>query len=173
MLVGLSMLRKSDLSRTSIFRASRFRQQENLDASRMALSFLLLLFPIVASSTGLRVVAPAVASADEDEALGLHAAYIDCLEGGGSTTEALLHCTHDEFAFQDRRLNVVYKKLMTGLSSDERDRLRNEERKWVSDKESRCALKADAGTTDQVGASDCFVRETARRAAELEKRLLK
>ncbi|WP_426286620.1 hypothetical protein [Luteibacter sp. E-22] len=41
------------------------------------------------------------------------------------------------------------------------------------DKERRCALPEDTGTIDQVTSADCVVRETAKRAAELEKRLHK
>lgn len=115
--------------------------------------------------------APSVtASSDSDEFIGLRETYVDCLEGGGTTTAAILTCAHDEFVFQDKRLNDVYKRLMETLGMSDKQKLREEERKWLAFKESRCSLNNDAGTIDQISASDCAVRETARRAKDLQRR---
>ncbi|MGF6711391.1 uncharacterized protein YecT (DUF1311 family) [Luteibacter sp. W1I16] len=85
----------------------------------------------------------------------------------------MLRCAYDEFTFQNERLNVAYKTLMSRMEGTEKTSLRNEERKWLADKKQRCALHEDSGTTDQIVAADCEVTETARRAAELEMRLKK
>lgn len=130
------------------------------------------------------IVTPAIAgapyqdiSADDfmavDAALGIRRPYTDCISGGGPTTAAMLRCAHDEFIFQEKRLNDIYRTLMARLGIEEKPALRNAERAWIVDKERRCALPEDPGTTDQVTSADCVVRETAQRATELEKRLHK
>jgi uncharacterized protein YecT (DUF1311 family) len=130
------------------------------------------------------IVTPAIAgapyqdiSADDfmavDAALGIRRPYTDCISGGGPTTAAMLRCAHDEFIFQDKRLNDVYRTLMARLGVQDKSALRSAESAWIVDKERRCALLEDPGTTDQVTSADCAVRETAQRATELEKRLHK
>jgi uncharacterized protein YecT (DUF1311 family) len=108
-----------------------------------------------------------------DAALGIRRPYTDCISGGGPTTAAMLRCAHDEFIFQDKRLNDVYRTLMARLGVQDKSALRSAESAWIVDKERRCALPVDPGTTDQVTSADCAVRETAQRATELEKRLHK
>ncbi|QWT22408.1 DUF1311 domain-containing protein [Bacillus sp. NP157] len=102
------------------------------------------------------------------EAVHLRQSYVDCMGGGGATTAALLKCAHDEFQFQDKRLNRQYKLAMSLMSADRRLALRDDERRWLDSKKKRCALPADGGTADQVASADCEVQETARRATFLE-----
>jgi uncharacterized protein YecT (DUF1311 family) len=103
--------------------------------------------------------------------ISIRDAYNDCVGGGGETTAAILTCANNEFTFQDGRLNKAYKSLMSRLGKEERAALRSAERRWLVEKGERCALPAEPGTADQIVAADCEVRETARRATELEERL--
>ncbi|WP_448096306.1 lysozyme inhibitor LprI family protein [Luteibacter yeojuensis] len=105
-----------------------------------------------------------------DATLGIRRPYTDCISGGGPTTAAMLRCAHDEFIFQDKRLNDIYRTLTARLSVQDKTELRSAERAWLVDKKRRCALPEDPGTTDQVTSADCEVREAAKRAAELERR---
>lgn len=83
----------------------------------------------------------------------------------------MLDCARDEYAYQDKRLNDIYKRLMSSLSDDRKSALRTEARKWVTHKTSQCKAPLDSGTLSMVTSPDCTVQETARRAAILEKRL--
>ncbi|SKB71481.1 lysozyme inhibitor LprI family protein [Luteibacter sp. 22Crub2.1] len=103
----------------------------------------------------------------------LRQAYTDCVGGSAPTTAAVLQCAHVEFAYQDKRLNWNYRALMSRLSSDEKDRLRSEEREWIGRKSTKCVLPDNPGTADQIVAADCEVNETEARATELEQRLRK
>jgi uncharacterized protein YecT (DUF1311 family) len=110
---------------------------------------------------------------DDSAEIGLRPAYTNCVSGGEMTTSGMLNCAHDEFEFQDRRLNKAYKLVMSKLSASDKITLRNDERAWLDAKKERCAMPMDGGTTDQVTSADCEVAETARRAVYLEKRLHK
>lgn len=103
--------------------------------------------------------------------ISIRNAYNECVGGGGETTEAVLTCANHEFSFQDDRLNKAYRSLMSRLVKEERATLRTAERAWLVEKGERCALPSEPGTIDQIVAADCEVRETARRATELEDRL--
>lgn len=137
---------------------------------RLLTATCVVLMPFTASAYQDHSVSSTNASSDSEEVIGLREAYVDCLEGGGTTTAAILKCTHEEFVFQDKRLNGVYKRLMAKLDASAKQKLREEERKWIDSKETRCSLNPDAGTADQISVADCVVRDTARRAADLERR---
>jgi uncharacterized protein YecT (DUF1311 family) len=109
--------------------------------------------------------------ADSGDTRGLRSRYSECISGDAMSTAGALQCAHDEFAFQDARLNAAYRKLMSALSDAEKATLRSQERQWLVSKKKHCALPADAGTTDQVTSADCEVTETAQRANYLENRL--
>jgi uncharacterized protein YecT (DUF1311 family) len=121
-----------------------------------------------ASASSLQVAGPDGETNQDESAIHLRQAYADCIGGGAMTTAAVLQCAHDEFEFQDKRLNRAYKALMSSVPADQKIALRNEERQWLASKKIKCALPEDAGTTDQVSSADCEVTETARRATFLE-----
>jgi len=102
----------------------------------------------------------------------IRASYNDCMDKANTTAD-MLACARDEYAYQDRRLNDVYKRLMNSLSDERKSALRTEERKWLTHKTSQCKAPSNGGTLSLVTSSDCAVQETARRAAILEKRMPK
>lgn len=112
-------------------------------------------------------------TAVDSASISIRPAYDVCVSGGGRTTAAVLNCAHEEFIFQDKRLNDAYKLLMSRLDASKKAELRSQERKWLADKKERCKLPEDAGTIDQMVSADCGVRATARRATELEDQLKK
>jgi uncharacterized protein YecT (DUF1311 family) len=122
----------------------------------------------LASASSLQVADSDGEKSHDESAVYLHQAYADCIGGGAMSTAAALQCAHDEFEFQDNRLNRAYKALMSSVSAERKITLRNEERQWLASKKSKCALPEDAGSTDQVSSADCEVTETARRATFLE-----
>jgi uncharacterized protein YecT (DUF1311 family) len=107
----------------------------------------------------------------ENAAIELRTFYQDCLDNYIIDYRPRLHCTDKEYAFQDARLNATYKRLMQSLRPPARAKLKAEERKWILKKLGRCDFGVDARPDDVVAAADCEVRESAKRATELERRL--
>lgn len=110
---------------------------------------------------------------NHNAAIKLRPSYQECIDGSFAATPSLLKCADDEFSFQDRRLNDVYKRLMNSSTPESKAVLRAEEREWLTMKKSRCSAGDQPGQGDEVAAADCDVGETAKRATELEARLSK
>lgn len=106
----------------------------------------------------------------ENAKLQLRPSYQKCIDASMAATPALLDCSSDEFAYQDKRLNENYKKLMATLAGDARTKLRDEERAWLAEKQKRCSSGDEPGQGDLVVSATCEVTETAKRANELAKR---
>lgn len=111
--------------------------------------------------------------AEREARIGLRPTYQQCINATGGVNPDMKDCMSVEFAFQDKRLNTAYKKLMGALGADEKLSLRNEERSWIKHKDATCSAGDEPGQTDEVTAYDCVVTETAKRAQELEQRIIK
>ncbi|MDQ0571708.1 uncharacterized protein YecT (DUF1311 family) [Variovorax paradoxus] len=83
---------------------------------------------------------------------------------------AMQSCMKVEHAYQDKRLNAAYKKLLALLDKDKRGKLRADERIWLAYRKSHCAPDPDAGQADALSSFDCSTLETAKQAATLENR---
>lgn len=101
---------------------------------------------------------------------GIRASYSACLKAADGVTPDIQDCIGNEYTYQDKRLNRVYKALMARLSKDEQAKLRNEERKWIVHRDTDCAPPPDAGQGQRLDSNDCVMEETAKRAAALEAR---
>lgn len=101
----------------------------------------------------------------------LRAAYYTCVKASQGVTLALNNCIGTEYDFQDRRLNTVYKALHRSMSDAQRNDLRIQERAWMTDRDKDCAPPANGGTADMLGANECRLDRTAKRAAEVEARM--
>lgn len=132
-----------------------------------SISAVLLFTTILNSSVALAKQS----SADRPAEIGLRLSYQECINASGGVNPAMRDCMSVEFAFQDERLNAVYKKLMGTFVAEEKQLLRNEERSWIRHKDAACSAGDEPGQTDEVTAYDCVVIETARRAQELEHRI--
>ncbi|QWP79467.1 DUF1311 domain-containing protein [Lysobacter sp. K5869] len=80
-------------------------------------------------------------------------------------------CIDAEYAYQDRRLNEVYRRLIARLSKAEAARLRERQRAWIKQRDRDCDAGASPGQGQSLDADGCLVRETAERAAQLQVRL--
>lgn len=105
-----------------------------------------------------------------DGAPPLRHGYDRCLDKTRGVTVEMNSCIGIEFDFQDQRLNTAYKALRQSLPESDRTKLRDEERKWIDEKNTSCAPPADGGTADMLVANECRLTRTAVRAAELEAR---
>jgi uncharacterized protein YecT (DUF1311 family) len=104
-------------------------------------------------------------------AIGIRSSLDACIKGTGGTTPGIRDCLSGEHDFQDHRLNHIYKKLTGSLSEAERKHLREEERRWITFRDTFCASSPEPGQAQDLEADECLVDQTADRASELESRL--
>jgi uncharacterized protein YecT (DUF1311 family) len=111
--------------------------------------------------------AVAVVAQDKD---GLTAEYSRCIDKAGGVDPAMLDCIDAETRRQDKRLNDVYKKLMSKLNPERKKQLLEAQRLWLKFTEANCSfyLDPDGGTAARLSASECPMVARARRATELE-----
>jgi uncharacterized protein YecT (DUF1311 family) len=83
----------------------------------------------------------------------------------------MLDCSADELRRQDALLNATYRKLMTSLSPQQREELKEAQRAWIKYRDTSCFLMRSVeggGTLGSVISSGCVLEETSRRAKWLE-----
>lgn len=102
--------------------------------------------------------------------IGLRPSYDKCGDASDGITVNILNCNADEYRYQNERLNRGYKTLTDKLSVSEQVKLRDEQRKWISYRDSYCAPDKDGGTRAAIESSSCLVGETAKQATALEAR---
>ncbi|WP_250443001.1 lysozyme inhibitor LprI family protein [Lysobacter enzymogenes] len=111
----------------------------------------------------------AAAPAPKPEAL--RASYQRCLADSGGVTPAMQDCLDAEYAYQDGRLNRVYRRLIQRLSKPEAARLRERQRAWIGQRDHACDPGARPGQGQLFDADNCRLRKTAERAAQLQAQL--
>jgi uncharacterized protein YecT (DUF1311 family) len=117
--------------------------------------------------------AKVAASVPTDNSL-LRGSYYDCGRTSDGSTWSIQSCIENEFVYQDARLNSIYRKLRSKLSDAESLDLRNDERRWLSDKEAACRWdESREGQAQRINANVCSLKKTAERAAQLEKELFR
>lgn len=99
------------------------------------------------------------------------ASYKTCLDKSGGVTAAMRDCAGTEYKYQDDRLNRAYRALRAKLDQASATQLRDEQRGWIAERDTRCAADSGGGTAALIVTDDCSVQTTAKRAAELESRL--
>ena len=67
----------------------------------------------------------------------------------------------------DAELNKIYKLLMSSLSKDGQNSLRNAQRSWIKERDKKIAGENSGGTIDLVKKSRIFLEETKKRTIEL------
>ncbi|MEW6642026.1 MAG: lysozyme inhibitor LprI family protein [Pseudomonadota bacterium] len=117
-----------------------------------------------------KAVAPQ-ATAVQAGADGLRSSYQTCLDQSGGVTSAMQDCIGAEYRYQDGRLNKVYRAVRDKLDQAKATQLRDEQRRWIAERDKACAPEPDGGTAAMLSANDCALERTAKRAAELEARL--
>ncbi|WP_242108041.1 lysozyme inhibitor LprI family protein [Luteimonas aquatica] len=105
----------------------------------------------------------------EDSAV-LRPSYDECIGAAGAVTPAMQDCISKEYEYQDARLNKAYKVLMAKLPDAEKTKLREEERKWLAERDAACPLEPYGGQAQRLESNECALKVVAKRAAELEAR---
>lgn len=100
----------------------------------------------------------------------LRPSYDACISAAAGVTPTMQDCIDTEYAYQDGRLNTVYKALMAKLGDAEKNALRDQQRKWIADRDEKCFYDPDSGQAGRVDAAECRLDMTAKRADELEAR---
>ncbi|MFC3658068.1 lysozyme inhibitor LprI family protein [Xanthomonas hyacinthi] len=100
----------------------------------------------------------------------LRPSYDACISAAAGVTPTMQDCIETEYAYQDGRLNTVYKALMAKLGDAEKNALREQQRKWIADRDEKCFYDPDSGQAGRVDAAECRLDMTAKRADELEAR---
>lgn len=110
------------------------------------------------------------ASAHADEG-AYSSRYSACMDESGGVTVAMLDCIGGELERQDARLNAAYRALSARLDATRKPQLTAAQRLWIQYRDANCRFHADpeGGTLAGVMANECVLRETAERAAELER----
>lgn len=93
-----------------------------------------------------------------------------------NTTIEINRCLRLNYEASDKRLNQVYKQLMSKLSRQERSTLIKIQRQWIKSRDQDCNLEVsiNRGGTGYSGfLNQCLERKTTQRTAELQSRLEK
>jgi len=102
----------------------------------------------------------------------LRDSFYGCVDSTDGSTWDMQKCIEIEFKFQDARLNNAYLALRAKQRGGEVTELRNEERRWLRDKDETCRWDAKTeGQAQRIEANECSLEATAKRAKELEARL--
>lgn len=99
--------------------------------------------------------APVPASGSYEEAVARHEAEFGPTSSGTHEeaapqitqllpTDCDLDCATTHYQEADKDLNATYKDVMAQLPDDKKTELRNEQRAWIKDKESKCAFPSEA-----------------------------
>jgi len=111
------------------------------------------------------------ASNSSGSEIGIRAQHDHCIERAGPSLAWMTDCGYEELAFQDRRLNDAYKRLISVTPEDQRMQVRKDERTWLRQKAPFCAPNDPAGLAGTLNTVSCETTQTAARATALERML--
>jgi uncharacterized protein YecT (DUF1311 family) len=96
--------------------------------------------------------------------------YGRCIVKADAVDPAVLDCISDEYARQDKRLNIAYRNLAGSLKGERKKQLLEAQRLWGKYTEANCGFyhDPDGGTSARMLAAECEVTARIQRAAELE-----
>ena len=96
--------------------------------------------------------------------------YSSCIDQSGGNNFEMSECISKEYAIQDKKLNEVYKKLMSKLSDQRKQVLRDAQRQWIAYTEKNCDFYngPEGGSMAQLSAQECMLSSRAERAKEFE-----
>jgi uncharacterized protein YecT (DUF1311 family) len=96
--------------------------------------------------------------------------YNSCIDQSGGNDFEMSECISKEYTIQDKKLNEVYKKLMSQLSDQRKQVLRDAQRQWIAYTEKNCDFYDDpeGGSMARLSAQGCMLSSRAERAKELE-----
>lgn len=96
--------------------------------------------------------------------------YSSCMDKSEGINFEMSECISKEYDVQDKKLNEIYKKLMSQLSDQRKQALREAQRQWIVYTEKNCEFynDPDGGTMAQLSSQDCMLSSRAARVKELE-----
>lgn len=95
--------------------------------------------------------------------------FKSCVQASQGTTDALSDCYSAEIKAQDSRLNSNYKKTMSVLANQQKQKLQNTQRIWIKFRDADCGMyySLTGGTIDLLNGADCELSTTKKRADDL------
>lgn len=96
----------------------------------------------------------------------------DCNRKALGDGNAQIACNAEQYARIDKRLNRAYRELMAALPKHRQQRLRQEQREWLSARDAKCVHIAATKHAEQqeiLDHSACRIRELARRTTWIER----
>ncbi|MDL2291167.1 lysozyme inhibitor LprI family protein [Desulfovibrio sp. OttesenSCG-928-F20] len=93
-----------------------------------------------------------------------------CMDKAGGVTPDMLDCIASEAEQQEKQLNIVYKKVIAGLSKDRQEALKKAQRAWLQYRElySGYLYNPDGGQIAIINANSWHMSITAARVQELK-----
>lgn len=107
---------------------------------------------------------PALATAQE-----IVAQKIDCNKAG--TTVEMKYCSQQSYQAADRRLNQVYKKVISTLNSEQKQILTAAQQIWIKFRDRNCDFEVygnRGGTGYEIFRNGCLERLTTQRTKDLQ-----
>jgi uncharacterized protein YecT (DUF1311 family) len=99
-------------------------------------------------------------------------AYGVCMSSpSGQSTSGMLDCIGAQTKVQDKALNVAYAKALRDLTPDERRRLQDAQRAWITFRDADCLARVDPlqwGTISRINGGLCVLDRTIERTIELQ-----
>ncbi|MFK3648949.1 lysozyme inhibitor LprI family protein [Lysobacter enzymogenes] len=136
----------------------------------MPAKHLVFLLPLVLACATC-AAAPARKHAETAHAGVLRPQYQRCVDASGGAAPAMQDCIDEEHAWQDRRLNETYRRLIARLPANAAASLRERQRAWIRQRDRDCDPGATPGQGQLFDADSCRTRRTAERAAQLQAQL--
>ena len=93
---------------------------------------------------------------------------------GARTQAEMTRCVGDDYKLADQTLNIVYDRLMKRLDRDDRTRLRDAQRAWLSFRDKHCAFVgagSEGGSIQSMIVAGCLSEVTTSRAGQLAEQL--
>ena len=97
--------------------------------------------------------------------------YITCVKSAGNRTEQMKECQLDEFKIQNKLAKKYYKKLLSAVESPQQEFLKNDQQKWLTQRNRMCKMKDEKIKNLSAIHMSCAVHITASRAEALEVQL--
>ena len=81
------------------------------------------------------------------------------------------YCAGKDFEAQDKKLNALYRKLMSGYDAKSQTLLKTAEKNWLAYRDSECDFEtagSEGGTIHPMEGSICLTQKTKARIKELQ-----
>lgn len=75
---------------------------------------------------------------------------------------------YNELKKVDNELSITYKQALRNLTGDKRKVLKEQQRKWIKDRDKKCNNNQEGGVYENKLRLDCLIQETIRRRTELK-----